>query len=219
MKLAARGREAKKAPKPLIFDVNDISGELETRELKGYKSFRQGGMTTLKGSEQGSSRAVFDPLLRFAEIERLVAKVYFRFSLLFIDQPELRDFWWEMAKQEEQHATILIACKGVIQNYPDESMDPSITREKADRLRSKLDAYLGKATPSIGVDEAFKIALEIESSEIDVIYSKLLHLGGPKIAKAMADLGVPASVQRHKLKSALRRFSKNSKLLQAAERL
>lgn len=176
-------------------------------------------MAARKGSERGSSEANFDPLLRFAEIERLVAKVYFRFSHLFIDRPELRDFWWEMAKQEEQHAAILIACKGVIQDYPDESMDPSITREKADRLRSELEAYLGKGTRSIGVDEAFKIALEIESSEIDAIYSKLLHLGGPKIAKTMEDLGVPASVQRHKLKSALRRFSKNAKLLQAVERL
>jgi len=50
------------------------------------------------------------------------------------------------------------------------------------------------------VEDAFKIALDIESSEIDAIYSKLLHLGGPKIAKVMENLGVPASVQRQKLK-------------------
>ncbi|MBI2357318.1 MAG: hypothetical protein HYV04_00100 [Deltaproteobacteria bacterium] len=165
-----------------------------------------------------SAKTKFDPLVRFAEIEGLVAKVYFRFSHLFIDQPEIRDFWWEMAKQEEQHAAILIACKAVIGNYPDESVDPSITRDKADQLRSKLNAYLGKGTPSITVDKAFQVALDIESSEIDAIYSKLLHLGGPDVAKTMANLGVPASVQRHKLKAALRRFSKNPKLLEAAAR-
>ncbi|MBI2090018.1 MAG: hypothetical protein HYT78_14985 [Deltaproteobacteria bacterium] len=166
-----------------------------------------------------SSETEFDPLLRFAEIEGLVAKVYFRFSHLFIDQPELRDFWWEMAKQEEQHAAILVACKGVIENYPDESVDPSIGAEKADELRARLKAYLGQGIRSITLDKAFQTALEIEGSEIDAIYSKLLHLGGPKIAETMANLGVPASVQRHKLKSALRRFSKNPKLLQAAARL
>jgi hypothetical protein len=41
----------------------------------------------------------FDPLLQFAEIERLVSKIYFRFSHLFLANPELRDFWWEMAKE------------------------------------------------------------------------------------------------------------------------
>ena len=58
----------------------------------------------------------FDPLEGFAEIERLVGKIYFRFSHLFLDQPELRDFWWEMARQEEQHALILLACKAFIEN-------------------------------------------------------------------------------------------------------
>lgn len=44
----------------------------------------------------------FDPLCRFAGIERLVSKIYFRFSHLFLQHTELRDFWWEMASEEEQ---------------------------------------------------------------------------------------------------------------------
>jgi hypothetical protein len=61
--------------------------------------------------------------------------------------------------------------------------------------------------------------LEIETSEIDAIYSKSLQLGGPNIAKPSENLGVPTSVQRQKLNSTLRRFCSNPKLLQAAERL
>jgi hypothetical protein len=72
---------------------------------------------------------------------------------------------------------------------------------------------------SLPVEEAFRMSLEIESSEIDAIYSKLLQLGGPQIAKTMENLGVPASVQRQKLKSAMRRFCSNPELLAAAERL
>jgi hypothetical protein len=68
------------------------------------------------------------------------------------------------------------------------------------------------------VNEAFQIALEIESSEIDVIYGKLLQLGGPQIGKTMENLGVPASVQRQKLKAALRRFCSDPELIRAAER-
>ena len=162
--------------------------------------------------------AGFDPLERFSEIERLVGKVYFRFSHLFLHHPELRDFWWEMATQEEQHGSILLACKEMIENYDDEELDPDISREKADQLKKELTDYLGKGTPSLTVEEAFQIALEIETSEIDTIYGKLLQLGGPKIAQTMENLGVPASVQRQKLKSALRRFCSDPKLLQAAER-
>ncbi len=133
-----------------------------------------------------SKHEPFDPLLRFAEIERLVSKIYYRFSHLFLDQPELRDFWWEMARDEEQHASILFACKALIDNYDDESLDPEISRAKADELKDKLLTYLSHGTPDLRVEDAFRIALQIESSEIDAIYSKLLQLGGPHIAKTMA---------------------------------
>jgi hypothetical protein len=161
----------------------------------------------------------FDPLIRFGEIEGLVSKIYFRFSHLFFPRPELRDFWWEMAKEEEQHACILNACRALIENYEDEKLDPSISLHKADELKRWLLAYLNRGMASIGVEEAFRIALKIESSEIDAIYGRLLQLGGPKIAKTMENLGVPASVQRQKLKFVLRRFCSDPELLQSAEGL
>ena len=161
----------------------------------------------------------YDPLQGFADIERLVSKIYFRFSHLFIDHPQLRDFWWEMAKEEEQHACILNACGALIENYDDETLDPAVSASKADELKSWLTSYLDRGTVSLSVDEAFRIAVEIESSEIDAIYSKLVRLGGPNIAKTMENLGVPASVQRQKLKAALRRFCSTPELLREAERL
>ena len=161
----------------------------------------------------------FDPLLRFAEIERLVGKIYYRFSHLFLDRPELRDFWWEMARQEEQHANILAACREIIASYEEESLDPLISSNTADQLAGRLQAFLAQGRPALGVEQAFKIALDIESSEIDVIYSKLLQLGGPQIGKTMENLGVPASVQRQNLKAALRRFCSDPDLLRASERL
>ena len=166
-----------------------------------------------------STQEPFDPLLRFAEIERLVSKIYYRFSHLFLTRPELRDFWWEMAKDEEQHACILQACRALIENYEDETLDPTISRDKALELSLRLNSFLAQGSALLNVEEAFRIALDIESSEIDAIYSKLLQLGGPQISKTMENLGVPASVQRQKLKVALRRFCSNPDLLNAAERL
>ncbi len=161
----------------------------------------------------------FDPLERFAGIERLVAKVYFRFSHLFVNNSKLRDFWWQMARDEEQHACILFACKAIVENFPDEPVDPNINREKADQLAERISSYLGKGTRSITVEEAFKIALEIECSELDAIYTGLLQACGPKVAKTMENVGVPASVQRQKLALAVRQFAKDSELNSAVENL
>jgi hypothetical protein len=166
-----------------------------------------------------TAKSPFDPLERFAEVERLVSKIYYRFSHLSLHNPDLRDFWWEMAKEEEQHACILSACRAVIENYEEEKLDPAITREKAEELKARLSSYLSRGTPSLGVDEAFRFALEIEGSEIEAIYSKLLNLGGPKIAKTMENLGVPATIQRQKLRRALRQFCADPALLQAADKL
>jgi len=161
----------------------------------------------------------FDALLQFAEIERLVAKIYFRFSHLFLADAPLRDFWWEMAREEEQHACILHACRAVIVNYHEERLDPTVNRARAEQLQQWLDNFLAQGTPMLSVEESFRIALEIESSEIDAIYGKLIHLGGAQIARTLENLGVPASIQRQKLKAALRRFCDDPELLRAAERL
>jgi hypothetical protein len=83
----------------------------------------------------------FDPLLRFAELERLVSKIYFRFSHVFLVQLELREFWWEMAREEEQHACILHACRALIENYEEERLDPNISRDKAQRLSLWLQLF------------------------------------------------------------------------------
>lgn len=161
----------------------------------------------------------FDPLKRFAEIERLVSRIYYRFSHLSLQQTELRDFWWEMAREEEQHACILSACGAVIANFAEETLNTDLTAAKAEELKGWLEGYLAAGTASLTADEAFRIAMDIEMSEIDAIYSKLLQLGGPQIAKTMENLGVPASAQRLKLKAALRRFVTNPELLRVAAQL
>ena len=159
------------------------------------------------------------PFERFAGIERLVSKVYFRFSHLFFHHGELRDFWWQMARDEEQHACILLACKAIVENFQDIPVIPEIGKGKAEQLEGQINSYLGKGTPSISVEEAFKIALEIEGSEVDAVYSELLKSCGPEVAKTMEHVGVPASVQRRKLASAVHRFTSDPELRAAAEQL
>ena len=165
------------------------------------------------------SEISFDPLERFAGIERLASKVYFRFSHLFLRHADLREFWWQMAMDEEQHASVLLACKTILENIPCEPVDPSVNQEMANHFESRLQAYLSGGTRSITVEKAFRIALEMETSELEVIYNKLLLSCGPDVAETMAKFIVPAKVQRVKLKAAILRFSMEPKLRAAAEEL
>jgi hypothetical protein len=54
-----------------------------------------------------------------------------------------------MAREEEQHACILHACKAVIENYEDKKLDPSLTAEKTRALKEWLSSYLSR--PQRGV--------------------------------------------------------------------
>ena len=56
------------------------------------------------------------------------------------------------------------------------------------------------ARPSYGWKTLFASPCEIESSEIDAIYSKLTHLGGPHIAKTMENLGCAGKRSKAKTK-------------------
>ncbi|NIO06432.1 MAG: hypothetical protein GTO40_00020, partial [Deltaproteobacteria bacterium] len=89
-----------------------------------------------------STKSDFDPLERFAGIERLAGKVYFKLSDLFLGQGELRNFWWQMAMDEEQHASVLIACKTLMDEASQQPLDPSVNAEAAHRLETKLRSYL-----------------------------------------------------------------------------
>ncbi len=112
--------------------------------------------------------APFDPLLRFAEIERLIAKIYYRFSHLLLAHPELRDFLWAwlVRKSSTQGFSGRAA-----NSFSSTRMKRSI-RDQRD-IADQLSAFLDRGTPSLNVEDAFEIALDIESSEIDVIYAKL----------------------------------------------
>jgi hypothetical protein len=50
----------------------------------------------------------------------------------------------------------------LITNYEDETFDPMISHDKARELEAWLASFLDRGTPVRAVEEAFRIALEIE---------------------------------------------------------
>jgi hypothetical protein len=153
-----------------------------------------------------------DSLTAFAEVERLTSKVYFRFSHLFLQHPSLRDFWWEMGMAKERHAAILMAITVASQNCAGNS-ETGVGRDGANWLKGELKVYLSKGTPAITVEDAFRKALEIESSEVDVI-SKL---GSAETAGDFRSWAFRPAIQIEQFKMALRNFRRHPEFLRESQ--
>jgi rubrerythrin len=105
----------------------------------------------------------------FIGLEQRSAALYLDLSVRFFNNPEFSWFWIEMAMEEKQHAGMLQHCReaGVFaRELPD--------KDQIQRLHSLFrDLETRINQPGLQPDDAFEIAIELESSEINDIYSRL----------------------------------------------
>ena len=128
---------------------------------------------------------------KFIEFEEQAAAIYFLMASGFSPQnPELAALWLDMGIQEKEHAGLLQFC--LIEGLFAETRPSD---EQVTRLETEF-AGLSKraAEPNLSVENAFKIAMAMETSEVNDIYSYLttpLHastyLLRRKIAASMPD--------------------------------
>jgi hypothetical protein len=106
---------------------------------------------------------------RFLEFEERAAAIYAQFASRFSQDPKLGSFWLDMALHEKQHAGLLQFCL----------CDGSFASDLPDNAEiQKLGALFKRierraADPNLTVEEAFLLAVELETSEINVIYCHL----------------------------------------------
>ena len=146
-----------------------------------------------------------DPQTIYADViwcEDRSAELYLDLSVHFCHEIDVSWFWVEMAMEEKQHAGLLHYCLEkhmFAENLPDPSLVQNL-RRLLEELRQRT------STPSLSLDEAFEVATQIESSELEDIAQKLtapiqgpVHIVQKKIA---------LSSQPHlaKLRSAAERF-------------
>jgi ATP/maltotriose-dependent transcriptional regulator MalT len=120
----------------------------------------------------------------FISLEDRSAALYLELSVRFFDNPELSWFWVEMAMQEKQHAGMLQHCReaGVFATeLPDTNQI-----QRLNALFRRLEARM--AEPKLDLNDAFEMALELETSEINDVYSQLT-----------APIQGPAHVMRKKM--------------------
>lgn len=120
-------------------------------------------------------KAVLDTAV---ELEKKSMALYTLFVRAFKLPPDLRRFWFNMARHEAAHCGTLSLVESVLEMEPElvgqrtVSFDPQIVV----RLRSLLTAYLREAKNGVGLSRAFEMALDIESSEFEDVVVDLLQV-------------------------------------------
>jgi hypothetical protein len=138
----------------------------------------------------------------FISLEDRSAALYLELSVKFFNNSELSWFWVEMAMEEKQHAGMLQHCReaGV---FATELPDPDQI-QRLNSLFRRLEARLSE--PALPLDDAFQMAIELETSEINDVYSKLtapIH-GPAHVMRKKMELSVEGHFER--LSEAASRF-------------
>lgn len=107
------------------------------------------------------------------EIEKSAGQLYVKFAKMFSSFPKAAEFWKEMNKDELDHAKWLIEIKESLSDkelssYPDYNLIL-----KVHNINKLLDEYSAKNIDNL--DDAYELANEIESSEVNNLFSLLAH--------------------------------------------
>lgn len=151
----------------------------------------------------------------FISFEERSADLYLDLSVRFVDDVDLGWFWVEMAMEEKQHAGMLQYCKetGMFSNQ--------LPGEEHIQDLAALFKRLGKkiAEPDLSLDDAFVVAIDLESSEINQIYRNLTqHIDGPSyVVRKKIELSMENHFER--LKNSARRFGVSPAIRERLSRL
>jgi rubrerythrin len=107
------------------------------------------------------------------EIEKMAAEIYEEFAKLFSDFPKIADFWKGMNRDEIDHAKWLIEMK---ESLPEEVLSSSPDYDlilKVHSIKKSLGEYSEKKINSL--DDAYELANDIESSEVNNLFRLFTH--------------------------------------------
>ena len=116
--------------------------------------------------QRRTPKSVYD---KFVEFEERAASVYLHLAAHFSKNPELSSLWLEMGMQEKQHAGFLQFC-GDEQLFTENLPDEAVIR-RLEEVYREIEKRV--ADPELQINEAFQIALELETSEVNEIYCQL----------------------------------------------
>ncbi|MBM4243992.1 MAG: hypothetical protein FJ148_09275 [Deltaproteobacteria bacterium] len=112
------------------------------------------------------------------ELERKTMALYADFVRLFADDPELRQFWFHMARHEAAHCGALMLVDCILRNDPDLGGETKVLFDTSTgiRLRSLLAGYRRELRRGVTRERAFEMAVDLESSELEDVVVDLLQV-------------------------------------------
>ncbi len=109
-----------------------------------------------------------------ALIELRVARIYERMVRRFDENPLVKEFFQKLQEEEQEHARVMVLCLYTVDartelDYLPSVRDPEI-RALLGELRTKA-----RGVWKLSLDEALDLTAELEASEVNVIFDKLLE--------------------------------------------
>ena len=106
---------------------------------------------------------------RFLEFEEKAAAIYVQLASHFSKDAKLSSFWLDMAMHEKQHAGLLqfCLCDGLFAP----GLPNTAEIQKVAALFKRLEKRA--ADPKLTIEDAFLLAVELETSEVNAIYCYL----------------------------------------------
>ncbi|MGH7819875.1 MAG: ferritin family protein [Candidatus Binatia bacterium] len=127
-----------------------------------------------------------------ADLERRIAGFYEQFASLWSEQREVAEMWQAMAAEERGHAA---ALEELASHLAPSRRRGYVDREAIAQLRGYVTGT-GRIVGTISLDEAFRIALDLESFELHQVYLQVIELARQEptlparaLAECLARLG------------------------------
>ncbi|KAA3629559.1 MAG: hypothetical protein DWQ09_04795 [Proteobacteria bacterium] len=106
-------------------------------------------------------------------IEFRVARIYGLLAQRFTATPALHEFYRELQAEEEEHGRLMLLCMYTATNAPLLGYIPTLRDHDIRQTLRELRSIQAKA-PQLTLDEALAVTEELEMSEINTIFEKLL---------------------------------------------
>lgn len=118
-------------------------------------------------------------------LELRVMEVYRSLAQRFVDMESVHGLFADLARQEESHAELLELChnssgvKGSTEDY----LEP--WREVVTGLRDEMPSFEQRAEQPDGVEDALQLVIDIESSEINHAFMRIVDASQSSFVRAV----------------------------------
>ena len=137
---------------------------------------RQTFLTLLAETSAFGSPTVEVPELldHCVDIELQAKRVYEALSKRFADREPVREFFENLAEQEQAHSDMLELCGEIAgrEGWQEEHFAP--WREAVPRLKQQMDAVEASLDDLDSVGDALRLVIQVESSEINQIFGSVV---------------------------------------------